>query len=97
MTLGPVDIRQHYNAARRTQDWVHGFGQALRHCAHLTAVFDETVRTALHGIAAHAVGSSETNRTSGNTKFSIQQAVLVLAQSRTSRGPLSDPDDSKRK
>ncbi len=89
LVQAPSDICRNRAAALRTQDWVHGFGQALAHCAHVNAFFDPTVRAALHAIATHATESDHANKTSSKTKISIQHAVLILAQARTSHGPLS--------
>jgi hypothetical protein len=69
-------------------DWVNGFGKALHLCSHLNLA-DANVNAALHSIAAQA---SEGNKTKpiGKVSASIRQAVCVLAQARTSHGPLSE-------
>jgi yecA family protein len=69
-------------------DWVNGFGKALHLCSHLNLA-DPNVNAALHTIAAQA---NELNKTKpiGKVSASIRQAVCVLAQVRTTHGPLSE-------
>ena len=70
-------------------DWVNGFGKALHLCSHLNLA-DTSVVAALHTIAAQA---NELNKAKpiGKVSTSIRHAVCVLAQVRTSHGPLSEP------
>ena len=78
------------HASLNAQDWVNGFGKALHLCSHLNLA-DANVNAALHAIAAQAAESNRANSTNGKANAIIRQAVLLLAQTRTSRGPLSDP------
>jgi len=72
------------------QDWVQGFGKALHLCSHLN-LSDPNVTAALHAIAAQAEESNKINSTNGKAGAVIRRAVFVLAQARTSHGPLSEP------
>lgn len=69
-------------------DWVNGFGKALHLCSHLNLA-DANVNAALHTIAAQA-NEGNTTKPIGKISASIRQAVCVLAQTRTSHGPLSE-------
>lgn len=88
LVQGSADIQLIRTAEVRAKDWVHGFGKALSLCPHINLMLHSTDRAALHAIASHAVDSVSAS-TTNHRRMSIQQAVLVLAQARTSRGPLS--------
>jgi yecA family protein len=76
-------------ASLSVEDWVQGFGKALHLCSHLNLT-DVSVNSALHAIATQASESNRANKTNGKASASIRQAVCVLAQARTARGPLSE-------
>jgi yecA family protein len=88
LVLGSTDLRLSRSSEVRAKDWVHGFGQALALCPHISLQLDTAARTALHAIASHAIDSGSPSKANGETRISIQQAVWVLARARTSRGPL---------
>jgi yecA family protein len=77
-------------ASLSAEDWVKGFGKALHLCSHLSLA-DEKVTAALHTIAAQASESTRASKTIEKISASIRQAVCVLAQTRVSHGPLSEP------
>jgi hypothetical protein len=89
LVLGSADIRPSRTAGVRAKDWVHGFGQALSLCSHIDLMLHSINRAALHAIASHAVEPASAGTGNGETRVSIQQAVLVLAKARVSHGPLS--------
>lgn len=71
------------------QHWAQGFGRGLRQGVQSRAAPTGDVREAVHAIAAYAAGQSPISR-SGTLQADIvlTEAVLVLASTRSSRGPL---------
>jgi yecA family protein len=71
------------------QDWARGFGLAVSQSNFLKIPLDSMTHRTLYVIARHAnppsVAIQQCDRTSSST---LQQAVLLLAEGRTSRGPL---------
>jgi hypothetical protein len=77
----------HPTVNRARQDWAHGFGLALKVCDHIRIPSGSSVHRALCSIAAHS-HTAVTSRQGYLTPPSIQRTVLLLAEARTSRGPL---------
>jgi yecA family protein len=79
------------HVSQSAEAWVEGFGKALHLCSHINHPLDANATAALHAIAAQAAESNRANRVNGKAGAIIRQAGLVLAQARTSHGPLSEP------
>ena len=74
-------------AHREKQDWARGFGLALRVCDHIKVPSGSTVHRALCSIAAYSHAPVTTRHTYLSPP-SIKDTVLLLAGTRSSRGPL---------
>lgn len=71
------------------QDWARGFGVAVSQSNYLKVLPDSSMHRALYVIASHAAPPTTGNhRHSQTSSLTLQQAVLALAQERTSLGPL---------
>jgi yecA family protein len=79
----PMDIKA------RAGHWRQGFGRALRQGTDARATPSEDAREAVRHIAARAAGQCHFPRGgTQQTDFVLNDAVLVLASTRVSRGPL---------
>jgi len=83
----PADYRP--KTLHALQDWAMGFGLAIKASSHLTVVPDSAVHRALYVIATHAKPATiSTHERRHGLSPALRQAVLTLANARTSRGPL---------
>jgi hypothetical protein len=85
--LDGVDDAQQPAAECARQAWARGFGLALQVCVHIRVPSGSQVHRALCSIAAHS-HTPAAGRAGYMSPPSIQQMVLLLAATRTSRGPL---------
>ena len=73
----------------RAQHWAQGFGLGLRQGVQTRVAPTEDARETVHAIAAYAVDRSPFSTDSTHrADIGLMQAVLTLAKSRLSRGPL---------
>lgn len=73
----------------RAQCWAHGFGRGLRQGVHARVAPTPAAREAVNAIAAYATDqSSIAHGSARHADIVLTKAVLALASTRTSRGPL---------
>jgi hypothetical protein len=70
------------------QDWARGFCLAVSESANFKVRPDGIVYDALFAMAIHSNPVSNAPRHGHRTKLTLERAVLTLAMSRTTRGPL---------
>jgi yecA family protein len=71
------------------RDWAQGFGLAISQSNYLTVPVDDISHRALYAIAIHAKPhSANTHQPSIVSPRTFREAILALAEIRTSRGPL---------
>lgn len=76
-------------SAHAQQDWARGFGLAVSESNYSRIFPDSVTHRALYAIASHAKPTAVVIHQSGHASPpSLQKAVLTLAESRMSRGPL---------
>ncbi len=75
-------------AVHAQKAWAHGFGLAVSEGLNLDTSFDPTTQRSLVAIAMLLNPSSGRVASGQRSRITLQQAVLTLAQSRLSRGPL---------
>jgi hypothetical protein len=74
---------------QRSQCWAHGFGRGLRQGVHARVAPTPVAREAVNEIASYA--STQAHLSTGGARHVdnvLSKAVLALASTRTSRGPL---------
>lgn len=77
------------DAQVRTQHWARGFGRGLGQGAQMRVAPTESARTAVQAIAAYAADQPPFSKSGmRQAEIVLTQAVLALASTRTSRGPL---------
>jgi yecA family protein len=70
------------------RDWARGFGLAVSQSNYLKILPDTVTHRMLYVIATHANPLALNVQQRGQVQETLQQAVVALAQVRTSRGPL---------
>lgn len=84
-----LPISDGLDTTERAQCWAHGFGRGLRQGVQARVAPTPAAREAVNAIAAYA--STQTRLSKGGARqvdSALSKAVLALASTRTSRGPL---------